>query len=348
MTCDSCGFRNVSNAPACGVCGKAFTVVMAAPSAATFPVTTVDTSAYVMPSAFQSSTAASAPPEPPPYVRPTVADKSPSTRGFRKGLLLGRWAAVGGLIGDIMADFFNNDHKMTFFATLIYSGIWFALVGAGISIAITIGQARYLGTKQLQWKIISISGGFGFAAALIAGVIAQATYSLIGPTELLRDACWGLAGGLVGVALTLRIPNLGFARSLAGGLVGGILGGGLFILAAYLINDVIGRYVGCAAIGFCIGFMIVMSESLFREAWIDIRYGPKESRTVSLGTQPIIFGSDGSKSTVFVRGIAPMAYSFTLRDKKIEFRDLSSGKTSYLNSGATQPIGNLEVGVYGA
>lgn len=264
--------------------------------------------------------------------------------------MLGGWGALGAFVGDVLGDVIapNSGKGSTFLQTVISTGLWFAFVGALMSIAIAIGQARYLGGKPITWKTILPSGAFGFAAGSVAGVVAQATYTIIGPTELLRDFCWGLAGGLVGSALSLRIPNLGFLRGLGGGLVGGLLGGGLFILISYIASDIFGRYVGCAAIGFLIAFMIVISESLFREAWLGIQYGPKETRTVSLGSQPVMFGSDAARCTIFVRGLTPVAYSFTLRDKKIEFKDFANGRTSFLKAGSTQKIGTLVVAVNGA
>ncbi len=59
---------------------------------------------------------------------------------------------------------------------------------------------------------------------------------------------------------------------MGGGGVGGVLGGCLFILFAYNLSGTAGRLAGCAAIGFWIGIMLVVAETLFNKAWLVISY----------------------------------------------------------------------------
>jgi hypothetical protein len=225
-------------------------------------------------------------------------------------------------------------------------GLWFAVIGAAIALGIAIGQSRYLRREQKRPATLA-TGAFGFGAAFVAGAIAQATYVIIGPTEILRDACWGLAGGLIGAALSVRIPNLGIWRGLLGGLAGGLIGGGLFIALAFTLSDFLGRLIGTAAIGFMIGLMIVLSESLLREGWLEIHFGPREMRTVSLGREPVRIGSDSSFCTVYVTGAAPVAYTYTVEKGQIRCED-SNGNSTIVLPGTGHTVGKVTIVVRGA
>ena len=162
-------------------------------------------------------------------------------------------------------------------------GLWFAVISSTIAFAVAIGQTRYLGHKRIGFSHVS-TAGLGALAGFFAGAIAQFAF------------CWGLAGALAGTALSWRIPNLRWHRGFAGGLLGGLIGGGFFILLSWAFSDVVGRAVGLTSIGFMIGAMIVAAETAFREAWIEVHYGPKESRTVSLGKQPTHRQRRGSRT----------------------------------------------------
>jgi Ca-activated chloride channel family protein len=134
--------------------------------------------------------------------------------------------------------------------SVVNVGVWFGIVGACISIALLAGHAYYL--KRGSQLGASAKGGalFGLIAGAVAGAIAQGVYGGIGPTEGLRVICWGMAGGLLGYGLSFRIPNLGHACGLLGGLAGGVIGGGLFLIFTFgLSNQVVGRLLGLTAIG---------------------------------------------------------------------------------------------------
>jgi Ca-activated chloride channel family protein len=214
---------------------------------------------------------------------------------YKQALQFGAWGAVGGCCGSLIGEVFGigirTNISDSFIPLFISVGIWFGIIGVCISIALLLGYSWYL-KRGLRIGQSTKEGILpGFIAGFLAGAIAQYTFTTIGPTEFLRVICWGIAGGLLGVGLSFRIPNLGRLRGLAGGTIGGVIGGCLFILFTFLIGVVAGRLLGLAAIGFFIGLAIVLVEAAFREAWLIVHWTPTEQKTISLGTKPVLLGS---------------------------------------------------------
>jgi hypothetical protein len=189
--------------------------------------------------------------------------------------------------------------------------------------------------------------GIGLVAGGIAGAIAQYTYTSIGPTEALRILCWGIVGGLLGFGLSFRGPNLGRWRGLGGGFIGGLCGGTIFVLLVIAsgLPETIGRLFGTAVIGFFIGLMIVLIESVFREAWLEVRYNPREVRTVSLGKEPVSIGGNSKLCTVYVPNSHPVAYRYQLQDGKIICEDVAANTPRNLYPGEEQTLGLVTIAV---
>lgn len=327
--CQTCGVLNDSHRISCGVCG---TTIPSEPSA---------------PPSYESVPTGARSASPSSGIAPAVTANSPNL-GARRAIWLAGWGALGGAIGGLLGELTNPERQtMTILTSLWWVGIWFAIITACIACGISAGQLAYLKQKAVQPASIA-SGAFGFAAGFIGGAIAQGIYMIIGHNLLFQDICWGIAGALVGLALSVRIPNLSKIRGLIGGFLGGIVGCGMFYVVSALATAAIGRPIGCAAIGFAIGLMIVVSESLFREAWLEIQYGPKESRTVSLGRTPICVGSDVSRCAVFVSGMGAVARRYVLRFRVITCEDPSTGRKRTARPGDTETLGNVTVIVRGS
>lgn len=262
-----------------------------------------------------------------------------------KALHCAAWGAAGGAIGSVICEFIFDREPRPFLILAGRTGIWFGIIGACIAVAILIGYSYYL--RRVFQLRESMKGGllFGFLGGFVAGAIAQGAYAGIGPTEVLRVMCWGIAGGLLGYTLSFRIPNLSRWHGCLGGMLGGAIGGSLFILFSMMAGDTLGRLFGVAAIGFFIGLMMMVAETLFREAWLEVSYGPGESRTVSLGREPVAVGSDPTACTVYVRNAASTAYRFTLHEGQILSEDVQTGRVERLQPGDKKAVGNVNVTV---
>lgn len=276
---------------------------------------------------------------------------------YKQALQFAIYGAIGGSIGSLLSELFRRDGNISASRTelVITTGIWFGIIGGCLAIALLVASSQYL-KKGFQFKIALSNGSWvGFLAGVIAGGIAQYLYGNSGstldrPSEFVRVICWGIAGGLLGLGLSFRIPNLGKLRGLGGGCVGGLIGGTLFVFLVVVsqISGIAGRMFGIAAIGFCIGLMIVIIESAFREAWLEIHYGPKEIRTVTLGPKPISIGSNSKTCTIYARNATPIAFRYQFTEGQILYEDVSVGTKSRLQPGTRQTIGNLSVVVCAA
>ena len=268
---------------------------------------------------------------------------------LKKALQFGISGAVGGFVGNLITEPFMQrlTGSASFFDSVLSTARWFGLVGGGIATAIMFGYYYYIKGKPQIKQALKNGGVFGLIAGAISGAIAEAIYSGIGEgdNELLRVICWGIAGSLLGLGLAQRIPNLGALRGMGGGGVGGVLGGCLFILFAYNLSGTAGRLAGCAAIGFWIGIMLVVAETLFNKAWLVISYDTGANRTLTLGSEPITFGSDENLSIICIPNVSPLAMRFQLEAGQIVCENVDSGAVSYLRSGDQKKIGNCTITV---
>jgi len=271
---------------------------------------------------------------------------------FRKALNFGIWGAVGGAAGAFVDEALGlvgrEQEKVQFGQLVVSGGILFAIIGALTAVAILLGQEKYGGRNLLLAmrgpiaRRLVAGMAFGGLSGFVAGAIAQGLYSGIGPTEVLRVICWGVAGGSLGFALSFRIPNLTRRRGFSGGLIGGIIGGLVFIGISSVGNQAFGRLLGIAAIGFAIGLMIVFADALFRKAWLEIRYGPQEARTLTLGSDPVRIGSD-AHCEVYVANAPAIACVYRFENGELLCDDRLNHRTGRVASGVASNIGRITV-----
>jgi Mg-chelatase subunit ChlD len=228
------------------------------------------------------------------------------------------------------------------------SAIWTGAVAGLVCLALVAGQHHYLrGTIPEK---AGLARGFlgGAAAGLIGGAAGQVLY-LLAPGDpavsvLFLVVGWALLGGLAGIGLTLFIPNLKRIHGLAGGAVGGVLGS-IGFLAASALDDLLGRLLGGALVGFCIGLMTAVVEAAFRRAWLEVRFGKRETITVNLGPEPVKIGGDSGACTVWARGAAPVALRFFVRDGAVICDDPVMKRESQATDGFVKEVGNVTVTV---
>ncbi|NBD33285.1 MAG: hypothetical protein GVY17_10035 [Cyanobacteria bacterium] len=238
---------------------------------------------------------------------------------YSKGLQFGGWGAFGGGIGSLLSELTRSEPSTSLIGAILSTGIWFAIIGGTIALFLLMGYSSYL---KRGWRIgESSKKGIlpGVLAGLVAGAIAQFIYTIVGPTEVLRVICWGVAGGLLGFGLSFRIPNLGKVRGFFGGGVGGIIGGILFIFITLFLGEVMGRLLGISAIGFFIGVMIILVEAVFRSAWLVVKWSANEEKTLSLGSEPILLGC-ADHAHIYLRqdqGYAPVTAKVYMEKNKV-------------------------------
>lgn len=263
--------------------------------------------------------------------------------------------AAGGALGAVVGEVVQRSAAGTFFTLLLVTAAWTALIAIGIAWALLGAQSYYLTRGFPRGRQIVIGGLGAVLAGSIAGFAAQLFFGLallvlstdslaaLIALEAVRVLAWALMGILLGIGLSRCIPNLGTVRGLVGGVVGATVGALGFVLLTYTLGDLLGRWLGAGIIGGCLGAVLTWIEMAFREAWLEVAYGPKETRRVSLGKQSVLLGSDRERCTVLVPNALPVALKYVLEGGQVHLEDLGQGQTVTIGPGDRRTLGTLTV-----
>jgi Ca-activated chloride channel family protein len=191
----------------------------------------------------------------------------------------------------------NSSENYSITYSVLRIGGWTAFLAMGISLALIMGQNRYMRLPLLTANKGIITTFGSLAAGMIAGATGQILFlplSSIAVLEIIgRIAGWVIVGALVGGGTKFFVPNLKLKNALLGGTVGGGIGASGFLLTASIFGDVLGRLSGASIIGFFIGLMIAWIEQkqLESQPYLLVNWTPTEQTTYLLGTKPILIGS---------------------------------------------------------
>jgi Ca-activated chloride channel family protein len=231
-------------------------------------------------------------------------------------------------------------------------GVWTAILAFGIGMCLIGGQNLYLGKPAWSgaaWWLGLIGCPLaGFAAGFIGELaflgVASTTGFLL---ALVRFIGWVFMGGLLGAGLARVIPNLKITRGLMGGAIGGALGVLGFGLIGLLLAEMLGRWAGAGIVGFCIGAMIAWIDAWLREASLEIDYGKGETRSVSLGREPVTVGSVAGKCTVYIPAPTPTTLRMRLDQGQVLCEDVEQGKTAPFLPNETRQVGKATLKIRG-
>ena len=270
----------------------------------------------------------------------SIAETAEGRQGFDQLL-----PEVGKQIAAITTSTFPRSQ---FQSLLIATSLWTGVLAVGTFLALIVAQNSYLRHPILRVGQ-AIAGALGsLAAGLVAGAVGQLPlYEGLGGVAALqlagRIVAWSLLGGLLGWGMAFFLPNLNPRRALVGGGVGGAMGAVGFLGAASALDDMAGRLLGAAILGFFIGLAIAFIEAAFRQAWLEVEYGPQEVRTVNLGAEPVSIGSDAKACTIYACNAPPVALRFRLDRGQIFCENVPTGAIQQLQPGDLQRVGNLAV-----
>lgn len=174
-------------------------------------------------------------------------------------------------------------------------GGWTGILAIGISLALIIGQNKYQRRRLISFQEASV----GTISSIISGIVAGGLGQLVFDTASVsipilatggQFVGWLILGTLLGIGISFFVPNLKVSKGLIGGGIGGVLGGVSFLVITNASGALIGRLVGSAIIGFCIGAMIALLEVLSKDARLIIHWSENEKREILLGDRPIVLG----------------------------------------------------------
>jgi hypothetical protein len=229
------------------------------------------------------------------------------------------------------------------------SAVWTGAIAALVCLVLLAGQHHYLRGSLPAAAGIAAGVFGGLAVGLVGGAAGQGLYMVAagGPVlqKVFQVVGWALLGGLAGIGLSLFIPNLKWVHGLAGGAIGGAVGALGFLAVGTAAGDLVGRLVGGLLLGLCIGLMVAVVEAAFRRAWLEVRFGARETITVNLGPEPVKIGGDGRTCTVWARGAPDLALRYFVRDGKVICEDAPTRTESIVGNGDVREVGNVTITV---
>lgn len=235
--------------------------------------------------------------------------------------------------------------------------IWTGLLAVGLALALIAGQNIYLKRSPLTAAQAAIAAAGGMAAGGLSGGLAEAGFAaaqvsagLAGDGALLtlgRIAGWAVLGGILGRGMGMFVPNLPAARASIAGGIGGMLGAVAFLAAANLVGYAPARWAGAAVLGFSIGLMVALVEAVFRQYWLEVDYGSREQRLVTLGGTPVSIGT-GAGCDIYSRGSPPVALRYHVEQGGVVCEDVPAGRRQTVVPGDQRVAGSLRLTVRGS
>lgn len=257
-----------------------------------------------------------------------------------KLVLFAAMGFAGGAIGSLLAEVVDN---LSFLHVIINTTLWAAVFSSVMTLGLFWAVEIYNRKPRLSTEVIKTAVFSGLVAGALGGGIAELVYRANPHSKILQASCWGIAGLLIGWRLSSAVPNLGTKRGILAGGLGGVVGGVAFITVSSLFVEIIGRLVGIGILGAALGLAIVVVEMMFREAFLEVIWAPKEKTTVTLGSRPVSIG--GGDDHVHVRGLPSKAVQIAFDGGKIKYTD-HTGKKAEFKDGSKIQIGKLEIVVH--
>jgi len=260
--------------------------------------------------------------------------------------------AGGALLGQVAPP---AGDKAKLLEVAVKTGIWAALAASVIAVflfwANDIYNRQRFGPRSAQRGLLTgLIGGF------IAGCLAEVLFQLLRSNAmsnaqiyLIYGAGWAALGLLLGVSFSRTVPNMGIVPGILAGLTGGAIGGVGFVFLSGLsgLSELLALMVGVGTLGFSLGLAIVVIESVFREASLEVQWSANENSFFNLGPEPIYIGG-GREDHVYVRGLGERHSHVVFKDGAIEYVDAESQKRTPLKNGSSLQIGALKLIVHAA
>lgn len=238
----------------------------------------------------------------------------------------------------------------SYWLTILLTSVWSGLLAAGMLLALVVGQNRYLGRPSFsagQYAAFGLAGGgVGGLAGASAQILSQGLAMIHFYPSIGFILGWTILGALVGSGLSYFVPNLSRWKAAAAGSLGGLLGALAFLAMSFVAGDTGGRLIGAVTLGTLIGLMVAVAEAAFRSIWLEV-YRGNEMTLVTLGPEPIVFGSD-RRATVWIANAPPLLFRFWTQGQSIMFERTSDKTSQEVAANFSETVGNVRVVVRGS
>jgi hypothetical protein len=264
-----------------------------------------------------------------------------------KTVIFGIAGALGGVGGELISEIFRgNERGETFFGNIVSVSVWAAFIGLGVSVGLLAAQSIYLKKKPVLDSLVK-TAITGVLLGAVAGGIAQIAFAFTQNISVIaeiisRIICWGIMGWGVGLGVSRFVPNYPKKRAMAAGFLGGLIGGALFraTFSMPFITGAMGRVVGVMTLGFFIGLTISYIEEALREAWLTVIWGKNETKTISLGQKPIVFGSS-READIYLAKELPVRAAVQIEKSRIVMYDKTNNQRRELQNGNQVDLGKV-------
>jgi hypothetical protein len=277
-------------------------------------------------------------------------DRGATNKVSKKTYTFGIAAGIGALIGYLVTELFVDFSVSGSGALIFQMAIWAALVGFGISAGLLIAQTlstkkkpdinQFIRTFSIGIIVGAFSGGFAQFifnyTQQISDIVRQITNAL----------CWGVMGFGLGLGAAFYVPNYPPKRAALAGFVGGTIGGTIYVLMMGIPS--LGGLIGIVVLGLAIGLTISYIEEALREAWLTIMWGRNETTTVSLGLNPVSFGSSREADVFLPRrpsdqNAPPIRAIFMIENGKVVIDNHLTGTRQQLPHGSQVDLGSVRI-----
>jgi len=254
-----------------------------------------------------------------------------------KTIIFGFAGALGGGVGEWVSEIFlDNNRSGMPLEVIVKIAVWAAFIGLGISLGLLAAQSIYLKKIPVLKSLIK-TALIGILIGAVAGGFAQFIYNYTQHISeivsgISRIICWGIMGCGVGWGVSFFVPNYPKNRAMAAGFFGGLIGGA--------INHVMGSILGVMALGFFIGLTISFIEEALRDAWLTVIWGKNETKTVTLGKKPIIFGSS-READIYLSNEPFVRATVQIENSRIVMYDKLANQRNELHNGDRVVLGKV-------
>lgn len=220
---------------------------------------------------------------------------------------------------------------------------WTVFISLGIALALVAIQNYFMKKPLLpQEQAVLVAAGAALAG-LASGFVAQTAMTALSAIhlgEVGRVLAWAVLGGLLAFGMTFVIPNLDKTKALGFGALGGFLGSIGFLMMTTVMGELGGRWLGAFILGACVGLLVAIVETYYRNVWLMVIYDPRNFSQVNLGSQAVTVGS-GAHDTVPIPNVGTKAGTFLVVGDHVQYTD-AHGKQS-LVPGNRVKVGKVEL-----
>jgi Ca-activated chloride channel family protein len=220
---------------------------------------------------------------------------------------------------------------------------WTLFLSLGIALSLVSVQNYFLKKPFLptgQLVLVLIGSVIAALAAGFVGEFSHQIFDIVKLGRLGQVIGWTILGTILALGMVYFIPNLNKTNALKFGALGGFLGSLAFLLFS-IGTEIGGRLLGACILGACIGLLVALVETIYRNVWLMVVYDPRNFVPVNLGSQNVTVGS-GKSDTVFISDAEVKAGTFRAEGEKIRYTDFN-GKQQLLVPGNRIKIGTVEL-----